>query len=99
MENSLPLTAKHTDAKAFRDATCSKFTPKLRQAMKKQQSAMQKLKKWLESGRAITPLQALEKFKIMRLGARIYDFRKEGMNITTTIERKNGKRFAKYRLA
>lgn len=89
----------HTDATAFSDATCSKFTPKPKQPMKKQQSAMQKLKKWLESGRAITPLQALEKFKIMRLGARIYDFRKEGMNITTTIERKNGKRFAKYRLA
>jgi hypothetical protein len=35
----------------------------------------------------------------MRLGARIYDFRQEGMNITTTIETKNGKRFAKYRLA
>jgi len=67
--------------------------------MKKQQSAIQRLKKWLESGRAITPLQALEKFKIMRLGARIYDFRQEGMNITTTIETKNGKRFAKYRLA
>jgi hypothetical protein len=61
-------------------------------------SATDRLRKHIESGKAITPMQALDKFGIFRLGARILDFRNEGYNIVTEIVNKNGKRFAKYKL-
>lgn len=54
--------------------------------------------KHLQSGRAITPLEALEKFGCFRLGGRIYELKKQGHNIRTDIVEKNGKRFASYSL-
>ena len=36
---------------------------------------------------SITPKQALERYGIMRLGARIYDLKNLGYNITRTIEK------------
>lgn len=57
-----------------------------------------RLKKHILAGKAITPLQALEKFGIFRLSARILDLRQEGYDIATEIVTKNGKRFAKYQL-
>ena len=36
---------------------------------------------WLKSGRTITPLEALERFGCLRLGARIYEMRQEGFGI------------------
>jgi hypothetical protein len=65
----------------------------------KSMSANQKLRKWLLSGKSITPIQALEKFGIFRLGARILEMRREGYGIITEMQNKNGKRFAKYTLA
>ena len=65
----------------------------------KTQSAKMKLRKWIMSGKSITPLQALDKFGIFRLGARILELRREWHNIITEIIHKNGKRFAKYTLA
>jgi hypothetical protein len=65
----------------------------------KSMSANQKLRKWLLSGKSITPIQALEKFGIFRLGARILEMRQEGYGIITEMQNKNGKRFAKYTLA
>ena len=44
----------------------------------KTQSAKMKLRKWIMSGKSITPLQALDKFGIFRLGARILELRREG---------------------
>ncbi len=35
----------------------------------------------LKAGKSITSLEALKKFGSMRLGARIYELKKEGMNI------------------
>lgn len=57
----------------------------------------------LESGRSITPLEAQKLYRCMRLGARIYDLRKEGMNIERKMrsyKNEDGKRvaFAEYRL-
>lgn len=53
----------------------------------------------LKRHRCITPLQALRKpFRCMRLGARIYDLRRDGHDIATTMIEENGKRFAEYRL-
>ena len=52
----------------------------------------------LQSGRSITPLEALEKYGCFRLGGRIYDLKQRGHNIVTDMVTKNGKRFASYRL-
>lgn len=62
-------------------------------------SQKKEIKKWLQEGRTITPLKALELFKCLRLSARIYELRNEGINIKTTYRKnKNGKRFAEYKL-
>ena len=62
-------------------------------------SSTQRLRRWILSGKSITPLQALDKFGCLRLGARIMDLRNEGYNIVTKMVEKNGKRFARYKLA
>lgn len=49
------------------------------------QSQNQAVLKHLQSGRAIEPSTALEKFGIMRLGARIWDLRRQGHLITSTL--------------
>ena len=54
--------------------------------------------KYLETGRALTPLDALSKFGCFRLAARIYTLRKEGKVILTDNVKKNGKTYARYRL-
>lgn len=62
------------------------------------ESQNKQIKAWLESGRSITPIEALVKFSCMRLGSRIFDLRESGMPIKTEMIEKNGKRFAKYYL-
>lgn len=52
----------------------------------------------LQSGRSITPLEALEKYGCFRLGGRIYDLKQQGYEIVTNMVTKNGKRFAEYRM-
>ena len=58
----------------------------------------QQIKSYLEKGKSITPIQALNKFGCFRLAARVNDLRKEGLNINTKIVTKDGKTFASYRL-
>lgn len=52
----------------------------------------------LESGKSITPMDALNLFGCFRLGARIHDLKSEGYDIKTEIKVVNGKRFAEYSL-
>jgi hypothetical protein len=52
----------------------------------------------LKSGRAISPLEALERYGSMRLGGRIHELRQQGHDIVTDMVTKNGKRYAEYRL-
>lgn len=52
----------------------------------------------LKEGRSLTPLDALQEFGSMRLGARIYDLKQAGYNIVTEMVTKNNKQFASYRL-
>ena len=54
------------------------------------------IRRHLESGMSITPLDAIHAYGSFRLGARIYDLKREGMPIKTQIVENNGKRFAKY---
>ncbi len=50
----------------------------------------------LESGGRLTPLEALNKFGCLRLSGRIYDLKKQGMNISTQMVERGGKRVAEY---
>jgi hypothetical protein len=51
----------------------------------------------LKSGYKITPLEALNKFGCMRLGARIWDLKREGHPIKKkTLLLSNGKTVAQY---
>ena len=53
----------------------------------------------LRAGRALTPMDALDEFGCMRLGARIYDLRQAGHDITERmVETPSGKHVAEYRL-
>lgn len=53
--------------------------------------------KHLEAGRAITPIEALQRYNCFRLGARIYDLRRAGYAIGMTLS-KGAKKYAIYRL-
>lgn len=67
----------------------------------KSQNAM--IREYLEAGHSITPIDALNMFGCFRLGARIADLKKEGLDIRTEIVHDdvndNRKRWAKYSLA
>lgn len=58
----------------------------------------QQIKTYLEKGKSITPIDALNKFGCFRLAARINELRKDGLNIATKIVTKEGKTYASYRL-
>lgn len=53
---------------------------------------------YLRTGKAITPLEALNHFGCFRLGARIYEIKKLGYKVKTEIERQGDKHWAKYSL-
>lgn len=55
-----------------------------------------KLLEWLKAGHSITPLEALQKFGIMRLSGRIYDLRHMGYKIVTEWEQSENARYARY---
>lgn len=50
----------------------------------------------LQSGAPITPLEALDRYGCFRLAARIIELRREGLDIETVTETRNGKKYAKY---
>ena len=60
----------------------------------------QAIKEWLLTGKPITPLDALEHFGCFRLGAYIFNLKKEGMEIDVdnSVDPRTGKRYATYRL-
>jgi hypothetical protein len=51
----------------------------------------------LQSGRTITPLEALEQFGCFRLAAHIDVYRKAGHRIFTKMVSNGGKEFAEYK--
>jgi hypothetical protein len=52
---------------------------------------------YLNKGKKLTPIDALNKFGCLRLAARIADLRNDGMNIVTnTIKLENKKQIAQY---
>ena len=56
----------------------------------------QQIQAYLTKGKAITPIDALNKFGCFRLSARIADLRNDGLNIATKYVTKKGKNFASY---
>ena len=52
----------------------------------------------LQRGNAITPIEALNLYGCFRLGARIWDLKKQGYYITTDLVNINDKVFASYKL-
>lgn len=58
----------------------------------------EQIKAYLIKGKAITPMDALNKFGCFRLSARIKNLRDEGLNIATKYVTKEGKTFASYKL-
>jgi hypothetical protein len=53
----------------------------------------------LKSGRAITPIDALNLYRCFRLGARVFSLKKQGFQIESEMIRvPSGKRVASYRL-
>ena len=58
------------------------------------------IKAYLEEGKALTSLEALNMFGCFRLASRIHDLRDRGMNIVKTmVTGENGKRYAQYSIA
>ena len=54
---------------------------------------------YLLTGAELTPLEALQKFGCLRLAARIFDLRRQGVDIAERTVRKGRKSWAAYRLA
>lgn len=61
-------------------------------------SQKQAILEYLLSGKSITPLEALDLFKCFRLGARIWDLKKDGHDIQSEMifDERNGKHYEKY---
>ena len=53
---------------------------------------------YLKTGKSLTPLQALRRWGIFRLAARVCDLRDGGYDVRCSIVRRGGKRYAEYRL-
>jgi hypothetical protein len=56
------------------------------------------IRRHLEDGKSITPIEALNFFRCFKLNNRIHDLRRDGMPILTTMVKRGKKRFASYTL-
>ena len=66
-------------------------------------SQKEKILKYLQSGKGLTPLQAMNWWGCMRIGARVWELRDAGYPITTTmktVKNRDGQRciVAEYKL-
>jgi hypothetical protein len=57
-----------------------------------------RLREWLKSGHPVTPLNALQMWGCMRLGARVLELRREGLDVKTTMVQDGRTRYARYHL-
>jgi hypothetical protein len=65
--------------------------------MKRSQS--QQILGYLQAGKTLTPIEALDRFGVFRLAARVADLRAAGHDITTRTIKRNGTHYAEYRLS
>ena len=65
--------------------------------MSRQRTQNSRILQHLLDGHSITPIEALDKFGCFRLGARIFELRKQGFIIDTKqVNNGKGNKFAKY---
>ncbi len=62
------------------------------------ESQKNKIRQHLESGKSITPIDALNLFGCFRLATRIYELKEEGLPIKTKMVSNGDKHFASYSL-
>lgn len=62
-------------------------------------SKSDRIRSWLKTGRAITSVEALNRFGVLRLAARIHELRRQGHPIVTERVQRNGATVARYRMA
>lgn len=53
---------------------------------------------WLRQGHSLSPLEALQRFQCLRLGARVFDLRRKGHAIVSRTERQGRKAWSVYML-
>jgi hypothetical protein len=71
---------------------------KITNRVHREESQSGRILKHMQEGYGITPITALNKYGCFRLAAVVFDLKKEGHNIRTTIIRENNKKFARYKL-
>ena len=65
--------------------------------MSRQRTQNSRILQHLLDGHSITPIEALDKFGCFRLGARIFELRKQGFIFDTKhVDNGKGNKFAKY---
>lgn len=84
--------------KTFLDFDITRAEAKKDEAVKRGRNTQAaKILEYLQSGHRITPLDALRLFGCFRLGARVWDLRKEGYNIASVTKKVgDGKWVAEY---
>lgn len=63
-----------------------------------EKSQTDQILKHMQEGYGITPITALNNYGCFRLAAVVFDLKREGHDIKTTIIRENNKKFARYKL-
>lgn len=53
---------------------------------------------WLRQGHSLSPLEAMQRFQCLRLGARVFDLRRKGHAIVSRTERQGRKAWSVYML-
>tara|TARA_R110000764_G_scaffold181818_1_gene267772 strand:- start:306 stop:554 length:249 start_codon:yes stop_codon:yes gene_type:complete len=71
---------------------------KITNRVHREESQSGRILKHMQEGYGITPITALNKYGCFRLAAVVFDLKKEGHNIRTTIIKENNKKFARYKL-
>tara|TARA_R110000765_G_scaffold89550_2_gene170785 strand:+ start:179 stop:427 length:249 start_codon:yes stop_codon:yes gene_type:complete len=71
---------------------------KITDRVHKEGSQSNRILKHMQEGYGITPITALQNYGCFRLAAVVFDLKREGHNIKTTIVRENEKKFARYKL-
>lgn len=61
-------------------------------------SQNEQIRHHLESGKTITPLEALSQFNCLRLGARIHNLKAMGLQIKSRMVKQGIKHFSEYSL-
>ena len=71
---------------------------KITNRVHREESQSGRILKHMQEGYGITPITALNKYGCFRLAAVVFNLKREGHNIRTTIIKENNKKFARYKL-